>query len=134
VIRYLLDTNIVIALLKSRHLQLEERIRTQEAGAIATSSIVAFELYFGAFNSTRQAENLAVVGNHRFPVLPFDENDAFRAGEVRASLKSRGTPIGPFDTLLAGQALTRGLVLVTNNVREFRRVPGLMIEDWLDGV
>lgn len=131
--RYVFDTNVMIALTKGRHQQLEERIRIQEADAIAISSIVAFELYFGAFNSVRRSENLAVLGSLRFPILPFDANDAFHAGEIRAALKSKGTPIGPFDVLIAGQALARNLTLVTNNVREFRRVQGLAVEDWLDG-
>jgi tRNA(fMet)-specific endonuclease VapC len=134
VIRYVFDTNVMIALMKGRRRLLEARIQIQEADAIAISSIVAFELYFGAFNSVRQSENLAVLGSLRFPILPFDANDAFHAGHIRASLKSKGTPIGPFDSLIAGQALARNLTLVTNNVREFRRVPGLRIEDWLDYV
>jgi len=131
VIRYLLDTNVMIALLKSRHLSLEERIRALEAESVAVSSIVAFELYFGAFNSARRVANLTTIDNIRFPIVPFDQTDARYAGEVRAALKTKGTPIGPFDVLLAGQALARNLTLVSNNMREFRRVPGLAVEDWL---
>ena len=131
-IRYLLDTNVMIALLTGRHYPLEEKIRTQEADTIAISSIVVFELYFGAFGSTRLDRNLAAIDNTRFASVPFDAEDARRAGAVRADLKARGTPIGPYDVLIAGQALARNLTLVTSNVGEFRRVPNLKVEDWLD--
>lgn len=130
-IRYLLDTNVMIALLRSRHLSLEERIRAHGPTSVAVSSIVAFELYFGAFNSGRQTANLTTIDKIRFQLVPFDQIDARHAGEVRAALKRRGAPIGPFDLLIAGQALARNLTLVTNNMREFRRVPGLSVEDWL---
>jgi tRNA(fMet)-specific endonuclease VapC len=66
----------------------------------------------------------------RFEVVEFDREDARKAGELRASLAASGTPIGPYDVLIAGQALARGLVLITHNMREFRRVPDLAIEDW----
>ncbi len=132
-IQYLLDANVIIALLTGRHFPLEEKIRAHEADAIAVSSIVTFELYYGAFSSARLDRNLAAIDGMRFSVVPFDQDDARRAGAVRADLKARGTPIGAFDTLIAGQALGRNLTLVTNNVREFRRVPGLSVEDWLDG-
>ena len=66
----------------------------------------------------------------RFPVVEFDRDDARRAGLIRAELANRGTPIGPYDVLIAGQALNRGLILITRNVREFSRVSGLQIEDW----
>lgn len=65
-----------------------------------------------------------------FPILDFDQNDAFVAGEIRAALAAKGTPIGPYDVLIAGQAKARGLTLVTNNVGEFNRVENLQVEDW----
>ncbi len=111
-----------------------ERIRSHPPDTIALSSIVAFELYYGAFNSAPSAsEHRPRSKPLRFQVLPFDAEDARRSGEVRAALRTAGTPIGPYDILIAGQALARNLTLVTNNVREFRRVPGLAVEDWLDG-
>jgi tRNA(fMet)-specific endonuclease VapC len=73
---------------------------------------------------------VALIDALRFAVLAFDKEDARRAGEVRAMLASKGTPIGPYDVLIAGQALARGLVLVTDNTGEFRRVPRLRIENW----
>ncbi len=122
----------MIALLTGRHFPLEEKIRAQEASAVGVSSIVAFELYYGAFASARLDRNLAAIDRMRFSVVPFDQSDARRAGAIPAELKPRGTPIGPFDILIAGQALARNLTLVTNNVREFRRVPNLKVEDWLE--
>jgi tRNA(fMet)-specific endonuclease VapC len=132
VIRYLLDTNVMISLVTERHFPLEEKIRAHGPDTIAISAIVAFELYFGAFDSARRDHNLATIDGARFPVVAFDQSDARHAGAIRADLKGRGTPIGPFDVLIAGQALARNLTLVTKNVREFRRVPDLSVEDWLD--
>ena len=94
------------------------------------SAIVVHELAFGAFNGNRPEFNLRRLEGMVFPQLPFDRYDAIAAGELRAHLRRMGTPIGNFDTMIAGQALTRGMTLVTHNTREFSRVPGLMIEDW----
>lgn len=74
--------------------------------------------------------NVAVFDAFGFPIVEFDREDARQAGLVRADLAARGTPIGPYDVLIAGQALARGLTLMTRNTREFSRVPGLQIEDW----
>lgn len=130
--RYILDTNIVVALLNNTASRLGERVRSYPPGELSISSIVAHELYFGSFASTRRAFNVEAVDALRFTVVPFDAADARRAGEVRAALRLAGTPIGAYDVLIAGQALARNLTLVTNNVREFRRVPGLSLEDWLE--
>jgi tRNA(fMet)-specific endonuclease VapC len=126
---YLLDTSAVIALLR-RHPRLEARLRQERPADIAISSIVAHELYYGACRAKRREENLAIVDALAFPVLDFDAVDARRAGEVRAALAAEGTPIGPYDVLIAGQALSRGVVLVTHNTGEFERVAGLRLEDW----
>jgi len=91
---------------------------------------VAHELYYGAFKSARRAQNVALVEKLRFPIIEFDSEDAREAGELRAWLTLQGTPIGPYDVLIGGQARARNLVLVTRNTGEFRRVPGLKIEDW----
>jgi tRNA(fMet)-specific endonuclease VapC len=128
--RYLLDTNAIIGLLRDDRSPLARRSRREQLDDLATSSIVVQELFFGAFKSARPGPNLAVFDSLRFPVIDFDRDDARRAGLVRAELASRGTPIGPYDVLIAGQALARDLVLVTHNTREFSRVPGLRIEDW----
>ena len=132
-IRFILDTNVVVALLNNPASPLGERIRRYPTDELSISAIVAHELYFGSFASARRAFNLEAVDALRFAIVPFDAADARRAGEVRASLRSAGTPIGSYDVLIAGQALARNLVLITNNVREFRRVPGLNVENWIDG-
>ncbi len=131
-IRFLLDTNVVIAFLNARASPLAERIRSHPSDALAIPSIVAHELYFGSFASARRAFNVGTVEALRLQVLPFDAEDARRSGELRAALRSAGTPIGSYDVLIAGQALARNLVLVTGNVGEFRRVPDLRVEDWLN--
>lgn len=128
--RYLLDTNAVIALLKSGMSPIARRTRQYDPASVLLSSIVTHELYFGAFKSSRVDHNLARLDALRFEVLPFDKEDAIAAGTIRAKLALAGTPIGPFDTLIAGQALCRGLTLVTANTREFSRVEGLLVEDW----
>jgi tRNA(fMet)-specific endonuclease VapC len=128
-LRYLLDSNSVIALLKA-HAGFLERIRQHRPQDFAISSIGAHELFYGAYKGRRIAENLARIEALRFEVLDFDREDARQAGELRAGLAASGTPIGPYDVLIAGQAIARGLTLITHNVREFRRVPMLQIEDW----
>ncbi len=130
--KFLLDSNAVIAVLKG-HRGVNARIRQHRPADCAISAIVAHELFFGAYRGQRQAENLARVEALRFEVLDFDREDARQAGRLRAALASAGTPIGPFDVLIAGQALARGLTLVTHNVREFLRIPALQVEDWETG-
>lgn len=128
--RYLLDTNAVIAILKSATSPIATQIRRHDPREIVLSSIVTHELYFGAFKSRFPDANLKRLDALRFEVLAFDKEDSIAAGKVRAELQAAGTPIGPFDVLIAGQALCRGLTLVTANTREFIRVQGLSVEDW----
>ena len=127
--RYLLDTNIVIAWLV-RGDRTVGRKMIEEQGHLALSTIVMHELYFGAFNSSRLERNLAELKRINVSVLAFGDDDARTAGEIRTVLKRRGTPIGPYDVLIASQALARDLTLVTANVDEFARVEGLKIADW----
>lgn len=91
---------------------------------------MAHELFYGAFRSRRSRTNLDRVDALRFPIVEFDGDDARQSGAIRAELAAQGTPIGPYDVLIAGQALNRGLTLVTRNLREFGRVAGLRVEDW----
>lgn len=128
--RYSLDTNIIIALMAGRINGLRERTAARFAEGIGVSSLVMFELMFGAYNSARVAQNLERLARLAFPILDFDDNDANVAGQISAQLRRGGTPIGPYNLLIAGQAKARGLVLVTNNRTEFARVDGLLIEDW----
>jgi tRNA(fMet)-specific endonuclease VapC len=127
---YLLDTNAAIALLRDGASKAARRVRREQPREVAISAIVAHELYYGAFKSRRVSENLAAVDALQFEVIEFDKEDARQAGEIRALLAAAGSTIGPYDMLIAGQALARNLTLVTHNTGEFRQVPGLGIEDW----
>jgi tRNA(fMet)-specific endonuclease VapC len=134
-VSYLLDTNAVIALLTNRPSTVRERLReipTTES-QLAVSSIVLFELWYGVARSRHRADNtqrLRSFMSGAVTVLPFEEEDAAMAGDLRAELERGGTPIGPYDLLIAAQALRAKATLVTANVSEFRRVPGLNWEDW----
>jgi tRNA(fMet)-specific endonuclease VapC len=127
--KFLLDTNTVIAILKG-HSTVLARLHEHSPSDFGLPSIVAHELYFGAYKSHRSVENVERVNALQFEVVSFDVEDAQHAGEIRAHLSAAGSPIGPYDALIAGQARARQLVLVTHNVREFARVEGLLIEDW----
>jgi tRNA(fMet)-specific endonuclease VapC len=126
---YLLDTNAVIAVIEGDAglLALLKRHRPQD---FALSAIVVQALYYGAEKSQRRAENLARIDALQFPVLEFEREDARHAGEIRARLATLGTPIGPYDALIGGQARARNLTLMTRNVREFERIKDLSIETW----
>ena len=132
-----LDTNAAIALINATSTRLRDRLeREQAAGeAIGLPSIVLFELWYGANKSAKSKENGDLV--RRFATGPvsllnFEPQDAEEAGGIRADLETRGSPIGPYDILIAAQARRRGALLVTANIREFKRVAGLRCESWLD--
>jgi tRNA(fMet)-specific endonuclease VapC len=130
-----LDTNAVITALNKDASPALERIAqgVREGWPLAVSTIVLFELYFGAAKSAhpeRNARRVAEFASSTIRVLGFEAEDAAEAGEIRGYLKKAGTPIGPYDLLIAAQARRRGALLVTGNTREFSRVPGLQIEDW----
>jgi tRNA(fMet)-specific endonuclease VapC len=129
-VRYLLDTNAIISLLNHAEGKVFANALRRRSEDVATSSIVFHELFFGAYKSARQARNLAIVDALQLSVLDFDRDDAREAGAIRAHLAKEGRPIGPYDVLIAGQALRNRLILVTANLWEFARVPGLVCEDW----
>jgi tRNA(fMet)-specific endonuclease VapC len=130
---YLLDTNAVIAVLNG-DATVRQRLRNaMKSGDIFISSVALFELWYGVARSARRAENterLRVFLSGAVGHIPFDEDDAAIAGDIRFALESTGTPIGPFDLLIAAQALRMGATLVTANVGEFSRVQGLVWENW----
>jgi tRNA(fMet)-specific endonuclease VapC len=132
VTRFTLDTNVVISLINRRASRLGEHVRSHTLEDIVISAIVLHELYFGSFASGRRDKNISDVQSLRFPILAFDAEDARQSGELRAALRMAGTPIGSYDILIAGQAVAKNLTLVTDNVREFNRVPGLTVENWLE--
>lgn len=131
-LRYLLDTNLCIRVLRDRPAALRDRFN-READALCISAIVLAELLHGAEKSARPAENRREVERFaaRLSVLSFDAEAAAHAGDIRAALERRGLSIGGYDVLIAGHARSRGLVVVTANLREFQRVEGLRCEDWL---
>ena len=132
---YLLDTNIVIAVLRNRPARVRERLRhvMSNGSSIAVSSVVLFELWYGVARSDRRAENaerLRVFLSGNIGILSFEESDAVIAGDLRATLEAKGTMIGPFDLLIAAQALRTSTTFATANVAEFARVPSLKWQDW----
>jgi tRNA(fMet)-specific endonuclease VapC len=131
-LKYLLDTSAVIALLRG-NARFLARLRQAVPMDFGVPSIVAHELFHGAYKGRRTEDHLARLEALQFEVLDFDREDARSAGEVRAALAAAGQPIGPYDVLIAGQAIARSLTLITHNTREFQRVPGLQFEDWEDG-
>jgi len=130
-LKYLLDTNIVIYTMKNRPQQVKRRFQ-QHHGRMGISTVTLGELVFGAEHSQQVERNLADIEAFaaRLEVLPFDNKAAYHFGQIRAALYRAGRPIGPYDMMIAGQARASGLKLVTNNVKEFERVPGLLLEDW----
>ena len=129
--RFLLDTNTVIAMFNSSNTALRAHITSYQPADIVVSALVVHELYFGAYKSQRLEHNLAKVDKLSFEVLDFDKEDARQAGAIRSLLAKAGTPIGPYDVLIAGQAMARNLTLISHNTKEFSRIQGLFLEDWL---
>ena len=132
---YLLDTNVCIALINGTSPKVRARSAqaVRRGEALATSSIVAHELWYNVAKSERVVQNanrLTDFLDRAVAVLDYSAQDAQAAGEIRAELERKGKRIGEYDTLIAGQAFARNLVLVTANTREFGRVKGLVVEDW----
>ena len=130
-LRYLLDTNIAIFVIRQRPPQALE-VFNRHAADMAISAITLAELMHGAEKSSRRESNLAVVEDFcsRLDVLPYGPKAAQHYGSIRATLEARGESIGVNDLHIAAHARSEGLVVVTNNRREFDRVPGLLVEDW----
>ncbi len=133
---YFLDTNAVNALMKNGPGFRKRLRRAGKRGAsIAVSSVMLFELWYGVAKSERpkeSAERVGVLLSGTINVVPFSEEDAKLAGELRSKLRAAGKPIGPYDLLIAAQALRWRATLVTSNVSEFGRVPGLVWQDWTE--
>jgi len=132
-LRYLLDTNIVIYVLRRRPIEVLS-IFNANAGRMAISSITVAELLHGAEKSNRVNENLSAIEDFcsRLDVLPYGLKAAQHYGAIRAALEKLGQPIGVNDLHIAGHARSEGLILVTNNVSEFTRVPALEVENWVN--
>ncbi len=131
---YLLDTNICIYIIKKRPVQVLRKFTGFAVGDIAISSITLAELQFGVVKSSDPEKNQEALDKFLTPIeiLDFGYYASIEYGKIRAALERKGTPIGPLDTLIASHAKSMGLTLVTNNVKEFERIPGLKIENWVD--
>lgn len=129
---YLLDTNVIVIYLNQRSLILKERLEAIAPEDIAVCSVVKFELFYGAMRSGNPPRNLAQQQEflNLFISLPLDDAAATKAAEIRTNLAALGTPIGPYDLLIAAIAIVNNLTLVTHNTREFERVPELKFQDW----
>lgn len=132
-VQYLLDTDICIQMIRRRPAVLLRRVRDAQPGSLALSIITVAELWYGAQKSSQPDQNRSALKMflRPFSILPFGEEAAQYYGRVRADLEAGGIPIGPLDTLIASQALQQRATLITHNTREFSRVEGLLVEDWL---
>lgn len=131
-LKYMLDTNIVIFTIKNKPASVREAF-TQHYGQMCISSVTLMELIYGAEKSARPENNLREVEGFaaRLDVLDYGTEAAAHTGQLRAELARAGTPIGPFDQMIAGHARSEGLILVSNNTKEFKRVPGIRLDDWV---
>jgi tRNA(fMet)-specific endonuclease VapC len=130
--KFMLDTNVCIALIKRKDLSVLGRLQAERPGDVCVSSITLAEMEYGAHKSAKTEQNRLALAAFfaAIPVMPFDDAAAQEYGRIRAHLERRGTPIGSLDGLIAAHALALRCVLVTNNEAEFRRVPGLRVENW----
>ena len=133
-LRLILDTNTCIFTIKRKPASVQEKF-ARHHGEMCISTVTLMELLYGAEKSAHPAQNLAVVRGFaaRLDVLDYNQDAAAHTAQVRAELAKLRTPIGPYDSMIAGHARSRGLIVVTNNQREFMRVPGLRVEDWVSG-
>lgn len=131
---YMLDTNICIYVMKNKPERALKRFEKEINRGICISSITLAELEYGMKHSSNPAKNERALLKFLLPlcILPFESSAASAYGEIRAYLQKQGAPIGPLDMLIAGHARSKGLILVTNNVREFARVPELKWENWAE--
>jgi tRNA(fMet)-specific endonuclease VapC len=129
---YMLDTNICIYVMKNYPLDVQEKFNAL-AEQLCISSITLGELHYGAEKSARRADNLTAIEHFvaRLDVLAFAAKAAVHYGQVRAELERAGTPCGPHDMQIGGHARSEGLIVVTNNTREFSRMPGVRVENWV---
>jgi tRNA(fMet)-specific endonuclease VapC len=131
--KYLLDTDGCIELIRRKPPRLIERLTKRIPGEVGLSSITTAELWFGAAKSSDPEKNRQALKGFLVPfeIVPFDEPAAAAYGEIRAALEKAGTPIGSMDLLIGAHAASLGVTLVTANIREFRRIRGLRIANWL---
>lgn len=131
--KFLLDTNICIYLIKQKPFYLVQKFEAYTIGEIGLSSITVAELQFGVQKSLYPTQNQEALEQFLTPfvIADFDYQAAIVYGHIRTRLEAQGTPIGPLDTLIAAQAMSLDVTLVTNNLKEFSRIPNLKIENWV---
>lgn len=129
---YLLDTNICIKLLNNSSLAITKKLAQHQPEEIYLATVVEFELYYGAYRSSKKEQNLAKLKRFfsQFMILSFDQKSAKIAGQIRAELNTLGTPIGAYDVQIAAIIIANNLILITHNVKEFSRIKRLKFEDW----
>ena len=130
-LKYMLDTNIVIYTIKNKPAKVREAFKKYD-GQMCMSAVTWGELIYGAERSSKPEQNLQVIESMaaRLEIMPFSDSAATHFGQLRAELYQNGNPIGPYDMMIAGHARSLGLTLVTNNMKEFTRVPGLRLVNW----
>ncbi len=131
--KYMLDTNICIYIIKKRPPEVLQTLQSHSIGDLFISSITVAELEYGVAKSSRPEQNRIALAQFLAPfeILNFDDNAAKAFGTIRASLEKAGKVIGPFDMQIAAHALSEDLIVVTNNMKEFERVEGLTVENWV---
>ena len=130
--KYLLDTNICVFVIRQKSLLVLQRLRQHQAGDVGISTVTLAELRYGADKSNDPSKNHAALDAFLVPLetVEFNADAADEYGHVRSDLERRGLPIGPLDNMIAAHARSLGVTLVTNNLREFSSVTGLVLEDW----
>ena len=131
--KYMLDTNICIYLIRKKPVQVIKRLQNTNISEIGISVITLSELEYGVAKSSNKTQNRMALAEFLAPfeIVPFAESAAAEYGEIRAFLEKKGTPIGAYDLMIAAHALSLNLILVTNNIREFERIPKLQFENWV---
>lgn len=132
--RFLLDTNICIYIIKQKPLEVLQRFNTYQIGDIGISAITVAELKFGVQKSQFPVRNQQALAQFLLPlmIVDFDHTATILYGDLRTTLEKRGTPIGSLDTLIAAHALSLQVTLITNNLKEFSRVPNLQLDNWVN--
>ena len=130
---FLIDTNICIYIMNNRPQEVIQKFKSVDVGQIGISSITVSELHYGVCKSRRRKQSLKRLEEFLIPfkILPYDENASKYYGEIRSQLEKQGNVIGPLDLLIAAHALSKELILVTNNEKEFKRIKSLKVENWV---
>lgn len=131
--KIMLDTNICIYLIKNKPIEVKEKFNTYEVGEICISSITVSELYYGVYKSQMIEKNLQALALFLAPlnIMDYNEKASIEYGKIRAGLEQKGKVIGSLDMLIAAHALSLGIILVSNNTKEFERIEGLKLENWV---